>query len=323
MQEMRQAVDNVFKRGVPYFSSAGNLSKASYESPFIPSFKTFAGCELHNFSKRLPLDTLQKYIIPAGQALLIFMQWDEPFASITKGGRGSGSDLDLFVLDKDGQVMQSNPDLQQFPISADRNVGGDPLEAVQYINYGDQPLEVNIAITKCSGPNPTRIKYISFQSGAPAEYDTQSGTLVGHANASGAIGVAAVRYTTPTVLEAFSARGGVPILRDLKGNRIFENRLQPRLTGPNGANTTFFSARSEDLEQDGFPNFFGTSASAPHVAGVAAQMLGVKPKLKPLEVYTLLSATTDDIGARGYDIDAGFGFVRADRAIGLLLGIRL
>ena len=57
-----------------------------------------------------------------------------------------------------------------------------------------------------------------------------------------------------------------------------EVRIKPGVTGPDGGNTVVLR-RGPGLqvpgtpEPDGFPNFFGTSASAPHVAAVAALML--------------------------------------------------
>jgi subtilisin family serine protease len=141
------------------------------------------------------------------------------------------------------------------------------------------------------------MKYVWFDLGngllTLEEHDTQSGTLYGHANAAGAEAVgAAPWYNTvafgpqnkpecaPACLELFSSAGGVPILFDRNGRRFpFPLvRIKPGLTGPDGGNTTFFIA---DLagpipgttEPDGFPNFFGTSASAPHVAAIAALML--------------------------------------------------
>jgi hypothetical protein len=48
-------------------------------------------------------------------------------------------------------------------------------------------------------------------------------------------------------------------------------RRTPDLVAPDGVNTTFFAAPGDVPEDDDtFPNFFGTSAAAPHAAGVAA-----------------------------------------------------
>ena len=125
-------------------------------------------------------------------------------------------------------------------------------------------------------------------------------------------------------------------------------RLKPGITGPDGGNTSFFLF---DLgfevpgtsEPDGIPNFFGTSASAPHVAGVAALMLDQRARdiaarkrfigprnLTPDLIYWALRLTADDLklrnfggdigpqrvdNAQGFDFDTGFGFVDAQRAL--------
>jgi subtilisin family serine protease len=95
----------------------------------------------------------------------------------------------------------------------------------------------------------------------------------------------------PACAEPFSSAGGVEIRIDIDGKRLSapDNRFKPDVTGPDGSNTSFFVTDSiiDDDDGDGllspafdgenpadeFPNFFGTSASAPHVAALAALML--------------------------------------------------
>ena len=86
---------------------------------------------------------------------------------------------------------------------------------------------------------------------------------------------------------------------------------------PDGANTTFFSA-GNDPEFDGFPNFFGTSAAAPHAAGVAALMVQAVPTLLPETLRNTLENTALNMGAAGFDVNTGFGLIRADAALAAL-----
>jgi hypothetical protein len=160
----------------------------------------------------------------------------------------------------------------------------------------------------------------------------------------------------PACLNSFSSAGGVPIYLSKYGERLAapEVRQTPRFTGPDGGNTTFFFADSsfDDDDQDGcnsptstfitqcldnpaheLPNFFGTSASAPQVAGVAALMLQKNRRLAPGQIYNILSTTAEDIIKRevavlpgpgnsvfsvlpaGFDFDSGHGFVNAAAAL--------
>ncbi|MCA9291738.1 MAG: S8 family serine peptidase, partial [Phycisphaerales bacterium] len=59
----------------------------------------------------------------------------------------------------------------------------------------------------------------------------------------------------------------------------------------------------------------GTSFASPYAAGVAALVLSVDPSLTPAEVEDILDATCVDVGAAGYDLTYGHGFVNAFNAV--------
>ena len=88
--------------------------------------------------------------------------------------------------------------------------------------------------------------------------------------ALGGLGAGAADYRdipvfgrTPPLIEDFSSAGGIPMFFDIAGNRLTipENRQQPAITAPDGADTTFLPPRTgSDTEGTGFLTFFGTSA---------------------------------------------------------------
>ena len=165
----------------------------------------------------------------------------------------------------------------------------------------------------------------------------------------------------PACAEDFSSAGNIPIFFDGEGNPLGAPfvRENPWVTGPDGGNTTFFISDSsfDDDDGDGFnnpfsdfltppdddpaseyPNFFGTSASAPHVAAVAGLMLHKNTGLTPDAIYNILRDTAEDMRLRatnlatpagpvtdvfliedpdpaGFDFDTGWGFVDAEAAL--------
>lgn len=53
--------------------------------------------------------------------------------------------------------------------------------------------------------------------------------------------------------------------------------------------------------------FSGTSQASPHVAGLAALILGMDPSLTPAEVRTIIRSGSIDLGTAGFDTSFGYG----------------
>lgn len=68
----------------------------------------------------------------------------------------------------------------------------------------------------------------------------------------------------------------------------------------------------------GYGKASGTSMAAPHVAGAAALLLQLDPTITPVEVYSILTETAEDLGSKGFDTKAGFGRVDIDAAVMLV-----
>jgi subtilisin family serine protease len=365
-----QAVDDVYKDGVAYFSSAGNDARSSYESRFRLSTEEGIEGPRHDFANGRKVDGLQSATASAGSLTLLSLQWDQPSLS-ANGRRGAQSDVDVLFYDQNGDPIEICTDdpaqlICQIP-GFDANIGGDAIETPVLFNGSDADIEVQLGIELFAGHAPNYVKYVWFDLDAGVftvdEHDTASGTVYGHANAAGAEAVgAAAWYQTeewgsplrpqciPACLNSFSSAGGTPVFFDAHGHRLSTPvaRLKPGVTGPDGGNTSFFLF---DLsfeipgtsEPDGIPNFFGTSASAPHVAAVAALILDQRErdvaahkrfagprKLTPDLIYWAMRLTADDMklrnfggdigpqrvdNANGFDFDTGFGFVDARRAL--------
>ncbi|TWT92884.1 Bacillopeptidase F precursor [Botrimarina colliarenosi] len=314
-----QAIDTVVANGATYFSSAGNNGRDSWDDAFRGSGESRFGAELHDFDPGPGVDTLQGITVPVGSSFILSFQWDSPFFSVS-GGAGTQNDLDVYVLNSTGTSVLAS--------STTRNLGGDALEVMNFTNTSGSS-SLNIAIGLAGGAAPGLMKWVSFDTLTVDEYASNSATAYGHANAAGAMAIGAADYrATPAFgasapsLESFSSAGGIPTLFDLAGNRINELRSKPNLVAPDGTNTTFFGS---DVDGDGFPNFFGTSAAAPHAAAVAALMKQLSPLATPAEVYDALALSAidmDDPSTVGFDVgfdDAtGPGFIDSVGALTLV-----
>jgi len=316
-----QAVEAAVATGVAYFSAAGNSGRKGYEAAFddsgeifcIEFFEPIGDCDplfervgrMHDFDPGPDVDNYQSITIPINAVVTIAMQWDQPF-----GGTGPDNDHDIVLLDSTGETY--------FTISANDNIiMGEGWEALQWDNneFISTETEFSIIITyddvDSVGPPASLLKLVIIGEGVTVnEYATNSGTLFGHANAAAAETVGAAFFmntpengTSPPVLQPYSAAGGTPILFDTNGTRL-------------AAPTFFFD---DSYGSDGIDDFFGTSAAAPHAAGVAALLLEANPNATPDFISRSMEDSAIDMGVAGVDFDSGYGLIRADAAIAAVL----
>lgn len=422
--QVAQAANTVAEAGIPYFSSAGNNARNSYESEFRPAYRTGNnGRNLnsgaapgpnvtlrHDFDPGPGVDDTQTITVfpdASGLGVTVFsFQWDEPHASSTAFANaaagdfftapvGSASDVDFLIYNRNGILVPFCPAVGlavgiTCQLTGVNNIGGDAVEFAALIYNGPPsrgPAQFQLSIVVSGGPAPSRVKYVPFDFNgtiAVNEYDTQSGTAYGHSNGEHVASVAASAFyftgafdggpptnilgriplgtcTTGSAacLEDFSSAGEIPIFFDEFGNRLTRPITpdNPRFTGVDGSNTSFFAFDSSFDDDDGdgknspfstfvtpeldnpadeIPNFFGTSASAPNVAAVAALMLEKNPALTAQQVYDILGDTANPVNLRegpynpeqqpvaipdapgrpGFNYDSGHGLVDAAAAVG-------
>ena len=325
-----QAVDEIVTstslagRPVIYYSAAGNDGDLSYAADFtpvtdaagranppgvnltqVPENLTAGG--FHNFKKAgigRGTKIVQVVTISYDDATLNF-QWDDPYGNPT-------TDYNLLVFDANGNYRD---DLS----GIDNNFRtGEPSELVSLpLNQDGSDTTYKLVISKSGNGagTATHLRYIVEDSDATVvgKYlRTAQPTIYGHSGAANADGVAAYDVHDLSTPESYESFGPVTIYFDDAGNRLATPlvRQQPTIATVDGVDTTFFpegplnasDGSGTDSDNDGFPNFYGTSAAAPHAAGGAALLLqaaGGKGSLTAAAMRSLLEST-----AASHDLDA-------------------
>ena len=332
-----QAVNKAYNDyGASYFSAAGNEGSNSYESAFTGTSGainlsyvnadnttvTIGPGTFQDFDPSSATNQYQQVTIPAGGRITLSYQWDSPFYTDSRNAGGTASSansVSLYLLNsgKSGVVAYAD----------NSRVGGDAYQILSYQNTTGTSQTYYLAAKVAGGSAPGYAKYIDYGTqNASYQFSTVSrGTAVGHAVAANGLAVGAAYYgrtpafnVSPAVRESYSSIGGVPLLFSADGTRLAsaQARQQPAIVAPDGAATTFFdSQETSNNAADGQFHFYGTSAAAPHAAGVAALLLEAKPSLTNAQVYSALKSTASDMDSGGFDYNTGFGLVQADAAL--------
>jgi subtilisin family serine protease len=188
----------------------------------------------------------------------------------------SANDYDLYLLDSALNLIASSENEQS---------GSQP--PLEYIGVTiPQTDSYCIAIKNYNASRPFHLELNTWD--YPLQYQVAYSSLWAPGDANGAVTVGATFWQNDA-LEAFSSHGPTD-----------DGRVKPDLTAPDRVSTQTY----------GPGKFYGTSPSAPHVAGAAALVRQANPGWTPAQIQSFLESRALDLGSPGKDNLYGAGRLR-------------
>lgn len=258
-------------KNVVFISSAGNSAQRHYQGLYVN--------DGNNYHDKI-------FYLPAGTSYQIYMQWDDKMGA-------SSNDYDLYVYDKNGEVIAYSNDIQ------DGN--DDPFEWTLTPNLLE---DAYIKIQNKDGQaQPRNLEFYAYPSSPRAIEDrnlTAADSIFGHPAVKNVITVGAVSATNPDYnnVEPYSSRGPVtlryPSTTIIKPDVIAVDRVAVSGAGNFGQ------------------IFPGTSASAAHIAAIAAQIWGSNKDMSASQVRQAIFNNaipgTSQNNVRGFGLSDALNF---------------
>lgn len=259
-----------------FVSSAGNHAGRHYQGTYVNN-----GNNLH--------DEYFTVFMKPGSNIEVFLQWDDPFTS-------SLNDYDLYLTNENDIVVMDSTDPQN------GTSGHNPFEYMNFTNPGPEQ-EYYILIENYDGLAATRTLELFFFNSTDAIIDKTNfvtkDSIFGHPAVPSVIAVGAISSFDENHddVEYFSSEGPVTIAYP-----VASHRQKPDICGVDEVNISGAGGFGELYNNSWY--FPGTSAAAPHVAAVAAQIWSSNLSMASTEVRNiLLSDSTDDIDTYGIGFD--------------------
>lgn len=288
-------VANALAGGAIYISAAGNSAQRHYEADFEKLTTILDGIpkalQAHNFGAAagLSTDATMNVQLQPGGWFLAFLQWNDKFGS-------SNNDYDLLLFD--------DPPTRLLALGAERQTGDDdPREVIFYGNLSLKSVNVQVAVNLYKGEARRLEMYFSGVGFQIEEYNVPTGSIYGHRSLPEVLAIGAINASDEghDDIEPFSSHGPSQIFFPVQAIRE-----KPDLVAVDGVSISGAS---------GFETrFFGTSAAAPHVAGIAALLKEAFPSATSTRIATAMMRSAVDLGTFGRDRIFGMG--RADAVAG-------
>ncbi len=210
------------------------------------------------------------FLVGAGRTVCAHARW--------QAWTGAYSDFDLYLTSSSGGVVAAS--------QADQTIA-DPTEEACVTNAG--PTQSFSAVLVHHAGDASPLIDLFVPGSAELEYDEPRGSLIEPAASPSVLSVGAVCRLTGA-LQPYSSRG-----REA-------GPIKPDLVGPDAV-----SSATAGTSTSCSSGFTGTSAAAPHVAGLVALLKDEHPGSSASQIEAIARAWARDIGRPKEDLDTGFG----------------
>jgi subtilisin family serine protease len=260
--------------GILWANSAGNQAQRNWVGTWLDS----DGDGIHDFNPGV--DETNAIYAVAGYSIIIGLRWNEVWGF-------AANDYDLYLLNSDTSAEVAHSWNEQ-------NGNDEPIEAIAvpapYTGY------YHIVIVEYAAAAPVTFQLFTFDWNL--QYQTASQSIMEPADSADAMAVGAVHWNYPTTVEVFSSQGPSA-----------DGRTKPDIVAQDAVTTspTGYGPSNGLPYKSGGTGFFGTSASAPHVAGAAALVKQANPSFTPAQTQSFLESRAIDLGTAGKDNVFGSG----------------
>ncbi|MEE8370462.1 MAG: S8 family serine peptidase [Dehalococcoidia bacterium] len=272
-----------------HVTTVGNMARRHYEAPFA-----FCGqATFHQFSASATTLDLggvgpgcrSPLTVPAGATASVYLQWDDPWGE-------SCNDYDMYLFVSQGSALLATSTNPQTCIQ-------NPTEHLVWENPLDVDVMVDLVINNSLGLAADRTFELFTVDSSP-NFVTPGSSVTNQSDAGGdVISVAAINSSDPghDTIAFYSSRGPTN-----------DGRVKPDLTGIDGVAISGAGGFSSP--------FYGTSAAAPHVAGIAALLLQCQPELRAGDLGDQPAADRSALRSALLDRAVDLGPVGADNTFG-------
>jgi len=259
------------RAGALWVASAGNFGDKHWAGPF----RDDDGDGLLEFAPGVETASLSLGS-DAARPFLAVLRWDDAW----------GGTCDDYVLLASWDDVALGPRQVEADASQDCSPAAWPLEIAGGNAHPRDGL-LRLRVQKKPGARPRRLDL--FVLGGSLSPSVPEGSIAPPADSPFALAVGAVAAYDPSRLQPYSSRGLGP-----------GGAIKPDLVAPDTVSTATY----------GPWGFAGTSASAPHVTGLAAAVKSALPQLDLQGLKGILLSSAQDLGAPGPDPSFGYGLAR-------------